>query len=203
MKITRIVNSLRRVLNYASCMKNRLKLSIYGINYGKHCTIHGKLSINMEHSSHICIGDNFYCSSGNNINPLCATDRGCFCVNDGASIVIGNNVAMSSTRIRAHKSVTIGDNVLIGGGCTILDSNSHSLNWKDRRDIKTDIAHKHDAGIKIEDDVLIGMNSMILKGVTIGARSVIGAGSVVTKSIPPDSIAAGNPAKAIKTIERK
>ena len=52
----------------------------------------------------------------------------------------------------------------------------------------------------IGDDVLIGMNCLILKGVTIGDRSVIGAGSVVTQSIPADVIAAGNPAKVIKQI---
>ena len=52
----------------------------------------------------------------------------------------------------------------------------------------------------IEDDVLIGMNSIILKGVTVGARSIIGAGSVVTKSIPSDVIAAGNPAKVLKKL---
>ncbi len=57
-----------------------------------------------------------------------------------------------------------------------------------------------DKEIVIEDDVLIGMNSIILKGVHIGARSVIGAGSVVTKDIPADCIAAGNPARVIKII---
>lgn len=54
--------------------------------------------------------------------------------------------------------------------------------------------------IIIEDDVFIGMNCLILKGVTIGARSIIAAGSVVTKSIPSDCIAAGNPAKVIKHL---
>jgi len=52
----------------------------------------------------------------------------------------------------------------------------------------------------IEDDVWIGANCQILKGVTIGARTVIGAGSVVTKSIPTDCIAAGNPCKVIRKV---
>ena len=54
--------------------------------------------------------------------------------------------------------------------------------------------------VVIEDDVLIGTNCIILKGVTIGARSIIAAGSIVTKSIPADCIAGGNPAKVIKYL---
>ena len=54
--------------------------------------------------------------------------------------------------------------------------------------------------IVIEDDVLIGMRCIILKGVTVGARSVIGSGSIVTKSIPSDCIAAGNPCKVIRLL---
>ena len=57
------------------------------------------------------------------------------------------------------------------------------------------------APIEIEDDVWVGAHSIILKGVTIGARSIIGAGSVVTKSIPADCVAAGNPCKVIKQYE--
>jgi len=62
------------------------------------------------------------------------------------------------------------------------------------------MANRIDKEIIIDDDVLVGANTIILKGVHIGARSVIGAGSVVTKDIPEDSIVAGNPAKVIKKI---
>ena len=105
---------------------------------------------------------------------------------------------MSSTILRAHKSIVIGDNVKIGGCVTILDSDAHSLNWEKRRNVDEDSACKRDAAVIIEDDVLVGMNTLILKGVTIGARSIIGAGSVVTKNIPADCIAAGNPCKVLK-----
>ena len=57
--------------------------------------------------------------------------------------------------------------------------------------------------IEIEDDVLIGTRCIILKGVTIGARSVIGSGSIVTKSIPSDCIAAGNPCKVIRSVSER
>lgn len=90
---------------------------------------------------------------------------------------------------------------ILGGGTTIMDTDAHSLKWQDRRDGMTDQANKINKGIVIEDDVLVGAYSIILKGVHIGARSIIGAGSVVTKDIPTDCIAAGNPCKVIRRMK--
>lgn len=64
------------------------------------------------------------------------------------------------------------------------------------------MANRIDKEIIIEDDVLIGTNCIVLKGVHIGARSIIGAGSIVTKDIPSDCIAAGNPAIVIKNLKQ-
>ena len=83
----------------------------------------------------------------------------------------------------------------IGGGVLIIDTDCHSIDWKVRRDSDNQICS---APITIEDDVWIGAQCIILKGVTIGARSIIGAGSVVTKDIPADCVAAGNPCRIIK-----
>ncbi len=66
---------------------------------------------------------------------------------------------------------------------------------------REDAKQKRCAPVVIEDDVLIGVNSIILKGVTIGARSIIGAGSVVTKSVPSDCVACGNPCACSKNTE--
>ena len=84
-----------------------------------------------------------------------------------------------------------------------MDPDCHNINSLKRKDRATYAITSAKAPIVIEDDVLIGTRCIILKGVTIGARSVIGAGSVVTKSIPADSIAAGNPCKVIKSINNK
>lgn len=83
----------------------------------------------------------------------------------------------------------------------MLDTDSHSLNYLLRRDANTDVPNTKP--IIIEDDVLIGARSIVLKGITIGARSIIGAGSIVTKSIPSDCIAAGNPCKVIKYLNHE
>ena len=126
-----------------------------------------------------------------------------------ARITIGNDTGMSSPCIWAKTSITIGDNVKIGGDCILLDTDAHNLDWKIRRSTEIasngqtiDCASASSMPIVIEDDVMIGTRSIILKGVTIGARSIIAAGSIVTKSIPADCIAGGNPAKVIKTLKQ-
>ena len=105
---------------------------------------------------------------------------------------------MSSTRMWVHDSVTIGNNVKIGACVLITDTDAHPLDYLARRSSNEGTKS---APIVIEDDVWVGAHSIILKGVTIGARSIIGAGSVVTKSIPADCMAAGNPCKVIKTLK--
>ena len=94
--------------------------------------------------------------------------------------------------------IKIGNNVLIGSGCLITDTDSHPLKWDDR--LRNDDSKTKSKPIIIEDNVFIGARSIILKGVTIGYGSVIGAGSVVTQSIPPNVVACGNPAKIIKKL---
>ncbi len=113
-----------------------------------------------------------------------------------ASITIGNNVSLNGTTITSRGSVSIGDNTQIGPNTIIMDFDGHPV-WppEDRWEKKGPIAP-----VIIENDVWIGMNCLILKGVTIGHGSVIAAGSVVTKNVEPESIYGGNPAKRIKSI---
>jgi acetyltransferase-like isoleucine patch superfamily enzyme len=114
-------------------------------------------------------------------------------------IEIGNDCGLSSTIISSRESITIGNHVIIGADSRILDHDFHSINYLDRRIGKVDRANSKSSKVIIEDDVFIGAGSIILKGVKVGARSIIGAGSVVSiKEIPPDSVVAGNPAKIIR-----
>lgn len=104
---------------------------------------------------------------------------------------------MTGGTICAEESITIGDHVWVGGNSTITDTDFHPLHLAER------LAHPLDgatAPVVIEDGVFIGMQSLILKGVTIGAHSVIGAGSVVVHDIPAGVIAAGNPARVIRPL---
>lgn len=173
---------------------NRMILKVYGAILGKNVCIPGRVSWTIR-GGKILIGDNFYFSSGDGVNPIAGNLQGAIYVEKGASLTIGNNVGMSSTRMWVHDNVTIGNHVKIGACVLITDTDAHPLDYMSRRISNNGTKS---APIVIEDDVWVGAHSIILKGVTIGARSIIGAGSVVTKSIPADCVAAGNPCRVIK-----
>lgn len=173
----------------------RLLFWLKGVSFGKNMRILGKISI--VNLGKITIGENFLMTSGNSVNPICSNIQGCFYTEPGARITIGDNVGMSSTRMWIKESLTIGCNVKIGGNVLLIDTDCHPMDYEVRRFSNEGTKS---SPIKIEDDVWIGAHCIVLKGVTIGARSIIGAGSVVTKSIPADCIAVGNPAKVIRHI---
>ena len=92
--------------------------------------------------------------------------------------------------------ITIGSNVYITNGCQFVTHDGGTLVLrKEIPDLEIT------APITIGDDVYIGLNTLILPGVNIGSRVIIGAGSVVTKNIPDNSVAAGVPARVIKTLD--
>lgn len=175
---------------------NRMTLKAHGVVFGRNLQIPGKVSWLLG-GARISIGDNFYFSSGDAVNPMTSNLQGAVYVEPGAELSIGNNVGMSSTRIWVHDSVAIGDNVKIGACVLVTDTDAHPMDYMARR---TSNEGTKSAPIVIEDDVWVGAHSIILKGVTIDARNIIGAGSVVTKNIPPDCVAGGNPCKVIKKI---
>ena len=145
------------------------------------------------------IGKNFAMNNGIKGNPIGCYERCTFFVDRGAVLTIGDNVGMSQAALICHKSITIGNNVKIGGGVCIYDTDFHSLDPVIRRSSE-DLKNRAEKPVVIGNDVFIGARSIILKGVTIGENSVIGAGSVVTKSVPANQIWAGNPARFIRNI---
>lgn len=179
---------------------NRLMFVSAGVKFGRNLLIRNRFYLKLYDDGKITIGDNFITWSGENINPLSRNIRSSIFVNTNASLIIGNNVGISSSCIWVDKSIVIGDNVRIGANCTIIDTDCHSLDYLKRRNSFSDKIDTKSKDIIIDNDVLIGTSSLILKGVHIGARSIIGAGSVVTKDIPADCVAAGNPCKVIKYI---
>ena len=195
---------LIKLLNFPTtlCIKlypriNRMILKSHGVVFGKNIQIPSKV-LWLIRGARITIGDNFYLSSGNGVNPIASNLSADVYVEPGAALTIGNNVGMSSTRLWIHESARIGNNVKIGGCVLITDTDAHPMDYMARRSSNEGTKS---APVVIEDDVWVGAHCIILKGVTIGARSIIGAGSVVTKSIPADCVAAGNPCRVIKNLK--
>jgi len=125
----------------------------------------------------------------------------------GARLIVGDRVFMGRGIIAIADSVEIGSDVMLAWGITIVDHNSHSLRYSERQGDTVrwlqgvkDWESVKISAVRIEDKAWIGFNASILKGVTIGEGAVVAAGAVVTQSVPPWTIVAGNPAKVVREL---
>jgi len=180
----------------------KLILRWLGCTYGRDLVADGFVVVEVRYRGSITIGDHVLINSRFRSNLVGVTGPTIFhCIRDGR-IRIGDNSGCSSTVFSSRSSITVGKNVKIGGNVRIYDHDFHAVDYRARRDPEQDMNQEKSAPVVIGDDILIGANSIILKGVTIGDRSIIGAGSVVTiKNIPPDSLVAGNPARIVRTLD--
>jgi len=143
-------------------------------------------------------GDGLALRSSVHSNPLGPNHPVILCTwQTGAVLEVGANFGMTGGTLCAAECIKIGNNVAVGANSTIIDTDFHPLDPAERR---LHPAEAHTAPIIIEDDVFIGMNCLILKGVRLGQGCVVGAGSVVTRDVPPKAIAAGNPARVVGAV---
>lgn len=178
----------------------KLKCLAFNVPFGRNLESFGTVHILRGPGSHISFGDDVRLISRTTTSGASSVYSPCqFRTHTAtASIRIGNNVGLIGTSIAARtKSVIIGDGTMFGPNVTIVDFDGHAAWPPENR--RTDAGFEGDADVVVGKNVWVGMRSIILKGVTIGDNSVIGAGSVVTADIPPDSLAAGIPAKVKKT----
>lgn len=134
--------------------------------------------------------------------------------NQSAKIKIGEKTFIGKSQLFCVNEIEIGSSVLIAPGCIIIDHDSHSLNYKEREDdvydcwldlkeqgYQKNIDIVKQGKVTIADNAWIGMNAIILKGVSIGKGAIIAAGSVVAKDVMPFTLVGGNPAKEIRKLE--
>lgn len=172
-----------------------------GVKLGKKVRLIGLPFIFRFPGSEIEIGDGCLIRSNFWSNLIGLYQRTIIIAKAGGKIKIGNDVGISGSTIYAWTGITVGDRTMIGANCKLLDSDLHPLDPDDRRANNSEAVKT--SPIMIGSDCFIGCNTLILKGVTIGDGAVIGAGSVVTKDVPSFSVAAGNPAKVIRSIPKK
>lgn len=171
---------------------NRINAAWWQINMGANCSFMGKTTFRKLPFSQITIGKNCHFNSTHTSNTI-----GVYCpcivstISPHAKIEIGDKCGFSGTVIGAALHIKLGNNVRCGANTLITDSDWHT----------DDPRTGEDKAVIIEDNVWLGYGVKVLKGVHIGKNSLIGAGSIVTKDIPANVVAAGNPCRVIKSIQ--
>jgi len=199
MSAQKTFNPVRSACFAASQLRGRIALWAGGVIYSRGLSAIGAPVVHIFPSSEIRLGQSvtlisvsFGTALGVNHPVVLRT------LAPGAKIIIGDRVGISGGSICAARLIEIGDDTMLGANVTIADTDFHSLHPAHRR------GHLHPtvgvAEVRIGKRVLIGTNAMVLKGVSIGDNSIIGAGSVVTKSVPENCIAAGNPCRVIRAL---
>ena len=184
------LNWLRKRRSRRSFLKNAL--------VGRNFTCSTNRCINRGDRSHVVVGND--CKVGCSI----------FCTPNGR-VSVGNGTSLgASSQIWAAENVTIGQYCMIAAEVVIRDNNTHPI-CPDKRRRQFDEYEYRDylemhedsetSPVVVGDNVWIGLRAMVLKGVNIGAGSIVAAGAVVTKDVPAMTIVGGNPAKMLKKID--
>ena len=168
-----------------------------GLEFPANARICGRLHIIAQANASFQVGKNVTINSGWRDNPAGGGKMQIFIGRD-ACLKIGEGSGISNSTIFCKKNINIGNNVNIGANCLIYDTDMHSVDYRERLGLEKENVLTQT--VTISDGVWIGGSCIILKGVTIGERAVIGAGSLITKDIPADELWAGNPAQFVRKL---
>ena len=176
----------------------RAQFAWHGVAWGRGWKIFGRPILQRHRGSRIGLGDGLTLRSWPRSNPLAPTAPVVLSTRRADAVIdISDDCGFTGTTLVAADRITIGDRVQVGGNASIVDFDFHPLVPEERREHFNDGAA---APIVIEDDVFVGMEALILKGVTIGEGAVVGAGAVVTQDVPPRTVVAGNPATVVRSL---
>jgi acetyltransferase-like isoleucine patch superfamily enzyme len=174
----------------------RLIFRLKGVHLKKGSKFYGIPFIFLHSNSYISLGENIQIRTSRISNFIGINRRTMLSTHcKDAQIIIGDNCSFTSVVIGARSSITIGNKVMVGANVLITDTDWHSMDPNLRETGTPD-----SKPVYIADNVFIGYSTTVLKGVKIGKNSVIGANSVVSKDIPENVVAAGNPCKIIKSL---
>lgn len=158
----------------------------------------GSFILRVHRNAKLQLGDDCRFNSGYQHNFVGGEQKMAIQMLPGSILNIGNRVAISNSTIVCGVSITLEDGVFIGGGCHIYDTDFHSLKAGERIDkINEEIRA---IPIRLKRYSFIGAHSTILRGVEVGERSIVAAGSIVVKSIPDHELWGGAPAKFLRKL---
>jgi acetyltransferase-like isoleucine patch superfamily enzyme len=183
-----------------STLRSRLSLWLQQCDHGDRLVTTGHCSFKAKRAGSIRLGTKVRFQAYWRSNRVGLTNQVILQTLDDGIIEIGNNSGGSSIVISAMNFVKIGNNVRIGGNVRIFDHDFHSLDITERATQPLHRQNIRNSPIRISNGVFIGTQAIILKGTTIGENSIIGAGAVVSGTIPPGEIWAGNPARFVRKI---
>lgn len=196
MKNKKIRKLVLCLLCLPSTIFNKILFRLNRVHYGNGMRVYGHIWV--RNKGTFILGNNVRIRSSATSNPIGCGNRCYFQILPQGKLIVGNNVALSNIAITCAQYIYIDNDVMIGSGVKIYDTDFHSLD----ANIRCGYIDIEDKGktkpIYIGKRCFIGAGAFILKGVTIGEESIIGAGSVLTNNVPPREIWAGNPAKFIK-----
>lgn len=204
--VTRVLDKARQMPWLASLDTRRLlawplvraQFAWHGIGWGRGWKIFGRPIVQRHRGSDIRLGDGLYLRSWPKSNPLAPNHPVVLATRSAsAAIVVGDDCGFTGTTLVAEAGIEIGDRVQVGGNASIVDTDFHPLEPGARAE---DLNAGEATPITIGDDVFVGMEALVLKGVTIGDGAVIGAGSVVSRDVPPRRVVAGNPATVVGEV---
>ena len=203
------MSPLEKILRKSRSIRIRLQKAWWSLFYTIYLRLHprvrlgcslsvsGRMHWMIDASGTLEIGNNVRINSGPAINAFGGHRRMIVCVLPEGKLVIGEGAGLSSSTIICQRSIEIHRDSLIGGGCDIVDTDFHPMGSVQR--IAHETATVRTAPISIGQGAWVGGRVLILKGVVIGSEAIVGAGSVVTRSVPPGEVWAGNPARPLPT----
>lgn len=171
----------------------RLKFRWWQVAVGSGVRCFGPVLLRRHPSATIRIGKQVVFRSQKSANPLIQHGPCGLYANRGACIEIGDHCGLSGATLVAQQHIAIGKRVLVGANVLICDGDHHPL----AAGLRASGAAGESAPVFIEDDVWLGVNAVVLKGVRIGAGAVVAANAVVCADVPAGAIVAGVPARVV------
>lgn len=194
-KVVKLV--IRTVWTVLSTVFVRILFKLNGVRCGGRLRAVGIPSVNVSLGGRAEIGESFYVRTG-----VGATEVGSvgtrIRVGRNGVLTIGDRVGLSNATIVCEESVMIGDDVFVGGGVQIFDTNFHSTDAVVRTSGRETRADVRTLPVRIGSRAFLGANAIVCKGVSVGDGAVVAAGSVVVRDVPAGEVWGGNPAGKVR-----